>query len=1024
MTDNKYWKGLEELHHEEEFEKHRYNEFAEKLPLSKVIKEDELSLSSNRRDFLKFMGFGITAATLAACSRTPVKNVVPYINKPVDIDPGVANYYATTCGGCNARCSLLVKTREGRPIKIEGNPDSPYSLGGVCAVGQGTVLSLYDLGRLSHPMANKKSADWKTIDKEVGAALQAGGNVRILTGTISSPSTKAVIDGFMKKHPGSKHIQYDAASPASGILEAHEQAFGKAVLPGFNIEKAKTLVSFGADFLGTWISPVEFTKKYVSARKADGKAEDFLFHIQFESELSLSGSNADHRTVLSPSQMGAALLRLHGYITGSDANAGIELAGNSIKMAADHLMKNKGKSLVICGSNDPDHQLIVASINSALGNYGSTIDIDNPSYQKQGSDKDMINLVNEMASGAVNTLFIHDCNPSYTYPDSKKFNDGLAKVKTSVSFSGRLDQTAERCTHVAPTHHFLESWGDDMPKEGYSSLYQPTISPIFNTRQAEESLLAWSGNLIPYDEFVKRYWNDNMYNGGAEYKNFNDYWVKTLEMGFVAEAQKEGKSYTFNGNLANAKAKAAQMGGKDDIEVVIYEKVAIRDGKDANNPWLQELPDPVSKVSWDNYAAISPKLADNMGLKDEDEVEISANGYTVKLPVLRQPGSKYNTVSIAKGYGQTTKDKLAFKVAEGVGANAFPFATITNDAIIYGGQKVTIKKTGGTYPLALSQTHHNMEGRDLVRETTIAEVANGTYYKELEKNEGEGSLHISLWKDYRFPGQHWGMAIDLNACTGCNACVVSCQAENNVPVVGKDEVRRRREMHWLRIDRYYSIAEDGPTTKHETYHNQYKEIDALDAKHELGNYEKVRVVFQPIMCQHCTNAPCESVCPVNAISHSSDGLNMQAYNRCVGTRYCANNCPYKVRRFNWFNYSTNDKFKDYAEATDLGRMVLNPDVTVRTRGVMEKCTLCVQRIQVGKLEAKKDGRPVKDGEIKTACQQTCPANAIVFGDMNNPESDVSKLIKNKRTYRILTELNTRPSVNYMSKVRNSPETIA
>ena len=1029
-TINKYWKGLDELHHEPEFEKHRNNEFAEKLPLSKVLKEDDLELSSNRRDFLKFMGFGITAATLAACSRSPVRNVVPYANKPVEIEPGAANYYATTCGGCNARCSLLVKTREGRPIKIEGNADSPFSKGGTCSIGQGTVLSLYDLGRLSHPVVNKKAADWKAVDAAAAAAITSGGAIRLLTGTISSPSTKAAIETFIRKYPNTKHIQYDASSNGSAIIEAHDEAFGKAVLPSYNFEKAKSLLSIDADFLATWLSPVEFTKQYTASRKVldATKPDDFLFHFQFESTLSLSGANADHRATLSPSQIGATLVRLHNYIAdatgGSQAgSSSLELAGNSIKLAATHLAKNKGKALVICGSNNPDHQLIVASINHMLGAYGNTIDIDNPSYQYAGSDKDMINLVNEMNGGTVGTLIIHDCNPSYTYPDAKKFNAGLAKVKTSISFSTKLDETAENCTVVAPTNHFLESWGDDMPKAGYVSLYQPTISPIFNTRSTEESLLSWAGVTATHDEFVMKFWKENFYSGGSEYKNFEDFWMHSLEKGFISMPTKEARAYSFSGNVSAAAGKATS-GSADDIEVVIYEKIAIRDGKDANNPWLQEVPDPISKVSWDNYAAISPKLAEKLGLNDEDVVEIKAKGsnYSVKLPVLKQPGQKYNTVGIAKGYGHSAKESATYKVANGVGANAFPFATITDNAIIYGGQVITITKTGETYPLAQSQTHHNMEGRDLVRETTIAEVANGNFYKEQEEKQKEAnSLRISLWQDYRYPGHQWGMAVDLNACTGCNACVVSCQAENNVPVVGKDEVRRRREMHWIRIDRYYSVAEEGPK---EVYHDKYKEIDKLEAEHKLGNYERVKVVFQPIMCQQCSNAPCETVCPVNAISHSSEGLNQQAYNRCVGTRYCANNCPYKVRRFNWFNYALNDKFKDYALQTDLGRMVLNPDVTVRTRGVMEKCTFCVQRIQVGKLDAKKEGRSLKDGEIKTACQQTCPANAIVFGDMNDPNSEISKLLENKRTYKILTELNVRPSVSYMSKVRNSTETIA
>jgi len=1026
MENNKtqYWKGLDELHGEEAFEKQRYNEFAEKLPLGKVITEPEMGLTANRRDFLKFMGFSVSAATLAACTTTPVKKVIPYIIKPIEIDPGVANYYATTCSGCAANCSLIVKTREGRPIKIEGNPESSFNRGGVCSVGQGTVLSLYDSGRMANPTKDKKDITWQDLDKEVLEKLKAvaasGGQIRILTGTVNSPSTLAVIKEFIAKYPTAKHVSYDAVS-SSALIEANRQAFGKAVVPDYKIENAKMLVSFGADFLGTWISPVEYTKQYSAARKVDDK-KGMLYHVQFESTLTLSGSNADLRAVLAPSQYGDALISLHNKVAelAGRAKAGdssLELMGNSIALTAKNLWANRGKSIVITDSNNIDHQLIVASINSMLGNIGTTIDLANPSFQRTGNDKDMIGLVNDMNDGKVAALFIWDTNPSYTYPDSKKFNDGVKKVGLTVSFGDRINETGEQVQFMAPDNHFLESWGDAEPKAGYMSLTQPTISPIFQTRQAQESLLAWMEKPMNYHDYIQNHWKENCFGKQTEHKTFDDFWVHTLELGFMKGAPVTASAESFGAaaNLSTAagRAKAAGTG----IEVILYEKVSIRDGKEANNPWLQEVPDPISKISWDNYALVSPKWAEEKGLNDEDVVEISANGYKVNLPIVRQPGQRYNTVAIAFGYGRTINKEAGKVVAEVKGANAYPFAQISGDSIIYNGATATITGKGETYPLAFTQTHHHMEGRDLIRETTPSRMEKGDFGQPEE--EGGSAKMISLWQDYRFPGHHWGMAIDLNACTGCNACVVSCNAENNVAVVGKDEVRRRREMHWMRIDRYYAF---GDTEKEPKMHDGYKDIDALDKEKKI-DYENVKVVFQPLTCQHCSNAPCETVCPVNAISHSSEGLNQQVYNRCVGTRYCANNCPYKVRRFNWFKYFENDKF-DYTMTDPLARMVLNPDVVVRSRGVMEKCSFCVQRIQAGKLKAKTERRGLVDGDVKTACQQTCPANAIVFGDMNDPNSEISKLVVNKRGYGILTDLNVRPNITYMSKVRATPEQLS
>ncbi len=1020
--DQQYWKGLDELNREPEFEKERHREFAEKLPLANIISEPDLGLSSNRRDFLKFVGFGISAATLAACTRTPIKKAIPLVEKPEDLEPGNANYYATTCGGCNAACGLIVKVRDGRPIKVDGHPDSPTSLGATCAVGQATVLSLYDSGRLIGPAAKGRliiptvNGDelaaraaqidgWDVLDDKVKKGLSSARSIRLVTPTVSSPTTLQAIKEFTARYPSTRHVQYDAIS-FSGMLAAHNQIFGKAAVPTYSFDKADAVVSFGADFLGTWLSPVEFTRQWISKRNPNN-ASDYMYHMQFESRLSLTGSKADRRVPMKPSQLRATLQNLHAMIAGNTGNpaaasSSLELAGNAIKEAAQVLFKNRGRSIVITDSNDAADQMLVGAINQMLGNYGNTIDIANPSNQYKAMDSEMLGLVEEMKSGNVDALMLWDVNPAYTLPASLGFAAALNKVKMSVALSLRLDETAVNCTYTAPIHHFLESWGDEVPRNGYVSLRQPTISPILATRSGVESLLTWAGsaNADHHDYLAKQYATS-----GAGAADHMQWWTSTLAQGYIKQNTALGTAPSASiGGAVNLPS--VQMAGKGDLELVLYEKVSLMDGRDSNNPWLMELPDPISKVSWDNYAAISPKWADEMGITDEDVVEVSDGKYTVSLPALRQPGQPYGTVSIAYGYGREMHI-TAGKVANGIGANAYGFVQAGPNALMHGGQKVSVTKTGSTYPLALTQTHFHVEGRGLVKETTVADL--GNYAAD------HGGHHIiSLWKDYRYPAQQWGMAIDLNACTGCSACVVACSAENNVAVVGKDEVRKRREMHWLRIDRYYSIAD---TEKH--WIEEYKEVDKLASEDKM-DYDNVKVIFQPMLCQHCSNAPCESVCPVNAISHSSDGINQQVYNRCVGTRYCANNCPYKVRRFNWFDYALNDKF-DYNMNNGLGRMVLNPDVTVRIRGVMEKCSFCTQRLQAGKLAAKAEMRPLAPNEIKVACQSACPSNAIVFGDMNNPNSDVAKLIKDKRSYTLLdAELNTKPSVHYMSHVRQTP----
>jgi len=1003
-SNKKYWKGLEELQNTTDFVEKNKNEFAEPIPMDEVLNEAGLNTVAPRRDFLKALGFGLGAVTLAACQTAPVHKSIPYLVKPEEIVPGIPNYYTSTFNGH----SVLVKTREGRPIKIEGNPNCILSAGSLDAKGQASVLDLYDVSKLKNPVLNNAESSWDKIDQFVKSELSAiktgAKKIRIVSSTVNSPSTKAAIADFSAQYPNTKHVQVDAVS-YTGIIKANENSFGKAVLPRYRFDKAELIVSFGADFLGTWISPLEFSRQYVSKRNNKAlEGKKMSRHIQFETGMSLTGTNADARIAIKPSEEGIALLNLYaalgGSITGTKPLANNPNAEKAIMLAAKELSGAKGSALVISGSNDVSIQIIVNAINALLGSYGTTIDLDNPSYQYAGNDADFVELINEMNRGEVDAVFFLNTNPAYQFNDTKAFTDALAKVKLRVSFADRKDETASLCQVIAPNHHYLEAWGDSNPVEGYYTIVQPTINPVYNSRYAEQGLLTWSdGAVTDYYQYVQNNWTKTIL------AQSNTSWKELLQKGSINLPARSAGTYTFSRELDSvvqtiiAESANLAKGGDNAIELHIYQNVSIGDGRSANNPWLQELPDPVSKVTWDNYAAINPKYAEKLGIKETNLVEIKTDKYSIILPVLIQPGQASGTVSVALGYGRTK----AGKAGSDVGKNAYPFLRSIN-ATLQNASNATLSKVSGTYELAQTQTHHSIEGRNIVRETTLKD-----YLKN--PNSGTGHAHVNhydLWNEYEQPGHSWVMAIDLNACTGCGACIVACNAENNIPVVGRDEVRRRREMHWIRIDRYYTVDEGGNKVTEE------KELKKLE------NLDNVSVIHQPMMCQHCDHAPCETVCPVLATVHSSEGLNQMAYNRCIGTRYCANNCPYKVRRFNWFNYWNDSRFDNYM-SNEFTQLVLNPDVTSRSRGVMEKCSMCVQRIQAGKLQAKLEKRTLKDGDIKTACQQTCPTNAIIFGDGNDPESEVSKALKSERTYYVLEELNVKPGVGYQTKVRNTVE---
>jgi MoCo/4Fe-4S cofactor protein with predicted Tat translocation signal len=1009
-SNKKYWKGIEELNRTPEFVEKNKHEFAEPIPIEEILSGDGLKSKTPRRDFLKALGFGVGAVSLAACQKVPVHKSIPYLIKPEEVTPGVANYYVSSYEGS----AILVKTREGRPIKIEGNPNDLFGKGGTSAGVQASVLDLYDSSRLKNPLQDGSEAGWSQVDNFVKgqlASIKAGGKkIRIVSSSINSPSTLAVIADFITQYPTTKHINYDAVS-YTGIIQANQNSFGKAVLPHYNFDKADIIVSFGADFLGSWISHTEFSRQYASNRAAKSLEEKKMSrHIQFESGMSLTGSNADVRMPLKPSEEGLAIMSLYNALSAttlpgskkvSDANT-----DKAITLAAKELSAAKGRALVVSGSNDVATQVLVNAINSLLGSYGTTIDLDNPSLQFAGNDAEFVEFANEVKRGEVDAVFFLNANPVYDFYAAKDFTTALSKVKLKVSFAAYNDETAALCNIVAPNSHYLESWGDENAVTGYYTIVQPTINPVYDTRQAEQSLMNWSDNAVKeYYTYIRNNWDKNILSIAG--LSGQSGWETLLQTGFVKAPAKAAGVYTFNRDL-NAVAQtivshSSQIAanGANQLELQIFESTNIGDGKKANNPWLQELPDPVSKVTWDNFAAMSITTAKKIGVEQGDFITITANGYTIELPVLLQPGQAQGTISVAVGYGRTK----AGKVGDKVGQNAYPFHSFRNGTF-QTEVAADIKKTNTLkYIFAQTQTHHSYEGRSVIHEGTLAQ-----YVKSPASivGKGEGKENYDLWDEYERPAYNWVMAIDLNACTGCGSCVVACTAENNVPVVGRDEVRNRREMHWIRIDRYYSFNDNG---KNVTKENEINKLEDLD---------HVSVTYQPMLCQHCDHAPCETVCPVLATTHSSEGLNQMTYNRCVGTRYCANNCPYKVRRFNWFNYWNDSRFENYVQ-NEYTELVLNPDVTTRFRGVMEKCSMCVQRIQSGKLKAKLEKRSLKDGEIKMACQQSCPTNAIVFGNLNDPNSEVAKALKSERTYYVLEELNVKPGIGYQAKVRNTTE---
>jgi len=905
---------------------------------------------ASRRAFLKALGLG--AASLAACERLPVRQAMPYLVPPEEITPGVPTFYRSTCQSCTASCGTVVKVVAGRPVKIEGNREHPSSRGGLCAIGQASLRSLYDPSRLTAPALEGKPTTWSTLDRHVRDRLSSGLVVRVLSKTIVSPTGRAAIDSFLEGHDG-RWVEHDIdPDKPSALLEAYEILTGRSLQPAYRFERADLVVSLAADPFGTGAEPVAHTAAWSERRRASA-TRGAARHVQIEGGYSLTGAHADERWPASLGERREITLDILGRVAEAVAATGESDEARSIadylerrpsersSRLASELLEHRGHSLVLSGDNDRDSQLAVAWTNRLLGNEESTLDLERPSLSSKGLDRELEQLVHELENGRVGALFLHDIDILRAFPE---LTDAIRALPLSVAIGCRASKTTEACQAVAASHHELESWQDLEPRARATSLAQPSVRPLFATRHGFENFLYWSGaRETDWRRHLQAAWSHR------------GEWSERVRTAGPFELE-EAQTVEHAPYVPPLPTFGALPRSEDGLEIELISEIGTRTGGHENNPWLRELPDPLTRTAWVPTVRIAPQTARARNIADGDIVEVSTARGSVSIPALLMPGQHPGVIGVPLGYGDVPHH------------DAMPLASLESGRLRFTAPTAEVKRTGGREALPLVQVHSDTLGRPIVHQLS-------SYDEEVHRPHFPDA---SLWPERERKSPHWGMVIDLDACTGCSACIVACQSENNVAVVGADEVVLQREMHWIRIDRYFVGPEDSPD-----------------------------VVFQPMICQQCDNAPCETVCPVAATVHSEDGLNQQVYNRCVGTRYCANNCPYKVRRFNWFDLEPTDPVE---------RLVLNPDVVVRSRGVMEKCTFCVQRIQGARIEARRDGRDAFT--VETACQQSCPAQAITFGDVVADGSDVARLESTPRSFRVLEELGVEPSVSYLARVRN------
>ena len=977
-----YWRSLEELAEDPHFEELLHREFPRQA--------SEWDDSLDRRDFLKLMAASLALAGLSGCGRKPEQRIVPYVKNPEGLTLGKPLFYATAMPFGADAYGLLVESHEGRPTKIEGNPDHPSSLGGTNVFMQASVLGLYDPDRSQVVTHLGEISSWGAFQAEAAAIAAAqtaagGAGLRILSGSVTSPTLAAQIRDLLAKFPQAKWYQWEPAG-SDGAREGGKLTFSRYVNTVYRPLKADVILSLDADFLGSGPGHVRYAKEFFRRRQLEGALAPMNRLYVVEPTPSVTGSAADHRLPLRASEVELFARALAGKLGLGGLATLPGKSGEWLDAVAKDLQAHRGASLVIAGEYQPaEVHALAHAINAALGNVGATLYYTEPVEAEPCNHLESLRaLCVEMDAGEVDTLIILGGNPVYDAPRDWDFASKLKKIRVAVRLGAYADETSEYCHWHIPEAHFLESWGDVRAFDGTASIIQPLIAPLYQGKTAHDVVGAFSDRpgLSTYER-LRETWKSLDLGGG-----FEKAWRRSLNDGVIPNTTFAPISIPAKWNPASLPPVNPARG--DQLEFIFRPDAGVFDGRFANNGWLQELPRPVTKLTWDNAALVSPATAEKLELKHRvvapggehgqvlaDVVDIELAGSRVTAATWTLPGQADGVVTLPLGYGR----RKAGHTGTNKGFNAYVVRASSGLWKATGG---TITKTGDDYPLACTQYHFNMEGREILRATTLEEYRKNAAFAE-EGGE-EPPKGLTLYQEYAYPGYAWGMAIDLSKCYGCNACVVACQSENNIAVVGKDQVMRGREMHWIRIDRYYG-GNNGP-----------------------ASLENPETHFQPVPCMQCENAPCEQVCPVGATLHSAEGLNDMVYNRCVGTRYCSNNCPYKVRRFNFLRY------QDW-ETPSL-KLLRNPEVTVRSRGVMEKCTYCVQRINNVRIEAEKQNRPIRDGEIVTACQAACPAEAIIFGNANDPHSRVAKLKASPRNYTVLGELNTRPRTSYLAAVRN------
>ncbi len=1004
---SKYWLSLEQWSQDKDFRKMAEKEFIS----PPLMKEDLQKGLWGRRDFLKLMGASLALAGFG-CVRRPAEKIVPYVQRPDDVNLGKANFYSSSYYDGEEGFGILVKTREGRPIKIEGNKDHPINRGSLSARAHSHLLSLYDPERLKNPQHNVFNKErtnrefvnisYSSADREIVNHIKKG-KTAFLTGEWPSPSSERLLQNFCKTF-NARHFVWNPLHHAH-LADTQKICYGKSLIPRFMFNRARLIVSINCDFLGTWLYPTEMSRLYSQSRKAN---RDMNQLVVFESLMSLTGSNADLRVRISPSHNLDVVLSLiysliqRGFVKASWPThlplplkpwEKFSIQKESWDRLVQSLWDQRGQSLILAGGLSTQTEgseslhIAVQWLNHLLNNDGWTINYQQPYRFWKNSNRNIEQLIEDLEKEKIQTLVIHKTNPIYNYPNSEHFQIALKKAKCVVYTGDREDETGRQADYILPDHHDLEKWSDWEFQEGVISIQQPTIRPLYRTRAFEDSLITWAqqsydGNKnklsLSFLKGVDSWYKYLKRSRNLSISNWNHF-LKTGVLNQIKERSENSRMQprSFRLSAINRIRFFTHNISSRDYELILYVTNGLKDGTLANVSWLQEFPDPVTKICWDNYFCVSPAMANKEGWKEGQVIQVhSSTNKIIKAPVHIQPGQADKVIALALGYGR----KRAGQVANHVGVNGYSLASVvSNGQVVFSGLPVRVSTTRKFISLANVQGHHSMEGRQIVVETAL---------KRYLKNPG-GAIHrhklFSMWSDHSYPRHKWGMVIDLNTCTGCSACVTACQSENNIPTVGKNLILQGREMHWIRIDRYYKGSPDNPKALH-----------------------------QPVVCMHCDNAPCETVCPVAATVHSDEGTNDMIYNRCVGTRYCSNNCPYKVRRFNWFNYTQSSPIRPKGI-----HKAMNPEVTVRSRGVMEKCTFCIHRVRSAQAQAKLEGRPLKDGDVQTACQQSCPTQAITFGDLKDQSSQVSRLFNRPDAYSLLEELNTKPAVRYRVKVRNT-----